>query len=124
VHKIVGQGADLVVAARMLHHAPLPRATLASLGNLLRPGGRLIIVDYCRHTDEELKERQADVWMGFEPEELVEHARAAGLEGANVLRIPPRHVRSEVDGHLGWQVLSALRAGKGKGKSKEPAARS
>ncbi len=123
VQKIVGGGADLVVAARMLHHAPLPRATLASLGALLRPGGKLLVVDYCRHTDEELKERQADVWMGFDPDELVEHARAAGLDGANVLRIPPSHVKSDVDGHLRWQVLCAVRAGKSKGKSRESSAR-
>ncbi len=124
LQKIVGPGADLVVAARMLHHAPLPRATLSALGNLLRPGGKLLVVDYCRHGDEELKERQADVWMGFEPEELVEHARAAGLEGARVLRIPASHVKSDIDGHLGWQVLSATRASRAKSKSREPSARS
>jgi hypothetical protein len=100
----------------MLHHAPLPRSTLSSLSGLLKPGGRLLVVDYCRHNDEELKERQADVWMGFEADELVQHARAAGLEAANVLRIPPGYVRSGLDGHLGWQVLSAVRGNKSKPK--------
>jgi len=104
-----GQGADLVVAARMLHHAPLPRATLSALAELLKPGGRILVIEYSRHADEELRERQADVWMGFDPEELVQHARAAGLEAAQVLRIPAGYVRSEVDGHLTWQVLSATR---------------
>ena len=48
--------------------------------------------------------------MGFDPDELVQHARAAGLEGAQVLRIPAGYVRSEIDGHLAWQVLSATRS--------------
>ena len=110
VLKAVGAGADLVVAARMLHHAPLPRATLVALTELLKPGGRILVIEYDRHADEELRERQADVWMGFDPDELVQHARAAGLEGAQVLRIPAGYVRSEIDGHLAWQVLSATRS--------------
>lgn len=108
----VEPGADLVVAARMLHHAPLPRATLVALGELLRPGGRLLVIEYVRHADEELRERQADVWMGFDGDELVQHARAAELDAAQVLRIPAGYVKSAIDGHLGWQVLSAVRPAK------------
>jgi DNA-binding transcriptional ArsR family regulator/protein-L-isoaspartate O-methyltransferase len=106
----VGAGADLLVASRMLHHAPLPRATLSALGQLLKPGGRLLVVDYCRHSDEELRERQADVWMGFDAGELVEHARASGFEQASVLSIPRGYVKRSHDGSVGWQVLSATRA--------------
>jgi ArsR family transcriptional regulator len=123
VEKAVAPGADLVVAARMLHHAPLPRATLGALCGLLRPGGRLIAVDYCRHADEELKERQADVWMGFEADELVQHARAAGLDAPSVLRIPPSYVKSGIDGHLSWQVLCATRASRPKAKTAQPGSR-
>jgi DNA-binding transcriptional ArsR family regulator/precorrin-6B methylase 2 len=111
VASAVGGAADLVVASRMLHHAPLRRATLAALAELLRPGARLLVIEYVRHADEELRERQADVWMGFDPDELVAHARAAGLESAQVLRIPPGYVKSDIDGHIGWQVLSAFKSG-------------
>jgi ArsR family transcriptional regulator len=101
--------ADLVCASRMLHHAPLPRKTLEALAELLRPGGRLMVVDYCRHADEALRERQADIWMGFEASELVAHARALGLVDAEVSRVPPGYLTSSPDGHVGWQVLVARR---------------
>lgn len=38
-------GADLAVAIESLAHAPDPAATLAHLARLLRPGGRLLVVD-------------------------------------------------------------------------------
>jgi ArsR family transcriptional regulator len=109
VRQAVGGGADLAVAARMLHHAPLPRETLAALAELLKPGGRLLVIEYTRHADEDLRERQADVWMGFDAEELQQHARAVGLEATQVLDVPAGYVRSDIDGHLAWQVLSARR---------------
>ena len=49
---LVGAGADVVVASRMLHHARCPRAAVQQLSALLRPGGRLLVIDYERHADE------------------------------------------------------------------------
>ncbi len=109
VRRAVGNGADVVVASRMLHHAPKPRALLRSLVELLRPGGHLVLVDYQRHADEAFGERQADVWHGFEAEELEGYARAAGLVGARVAQLPAAWVQSPTDGHVGWQVLVAQR---------------
>jgi DNA-binding transcriptional ArsR family regulator/protein-L-isoaspartate O-methyltransferase len=109
IQRAVGEGADLVVAARMLHHAPRPRAALEALSKLLKPGGRLVIVDYQRHADEGFRERQADVWNGFDAEELVGHARAAGLENAHATPLAPGLVQRLDDGHVGWQTLSAVR---------------
>jgi DNA-binding transcriptional ArsR family regulator/protein-L-isoaspartate O-methyltransferase len=109
IRDAVGEGANLVVAARMLHHAPRPRAALEALAALLRPGGRLVIVDYRRHSDEAFRERQADVWNGFEPAELVAHARAIGLEAAQTSPLSPGLVQGTADGHIGWQTLVAVR---------------
>ncbi|MCA9645920.1 MAG: ArsR family transcriptional regulator, partial [Myxococcales bacterium] len=68
--RVLGKGADLVVASRMLHHAPLPREAMGELVALAREGGFVLIIDYAHHDDERLSEQQADVWLGFEPEEL------------------------------------------------------
>jgi ArsR family transcriptional regulator len=105
----VGAGADVVVASRMLHHAPRPRAAVQQLSALLKPGGRLVVIDYERHADEAFRERQADVWNGFESSELEGHARAAGLVGIGVSRLASGLVSAVSDGHLGWQVLVAQR---------------
>jgi len=106
VRNAVGVGADVVVAARVLHHAPLPRETLKALAALLRPGGSLLLLDYARHADEALRDAQADVWMGFDPRELEEFARDAGLEGVRARDLPRGLFQNGVDGHLGWLLLS------------------
>jgi ArsR family transcriptional regulator len=109
VRSAVGAGADVVVASRVLHHAPLPRETLQALALLLRPGGHLLLLDYARHADEALRDAQADVWMGFEPRELEEFARAAGLEGVRARDLPRGLFQNGVDGHLSWLLLSGKR---------------
>jgi ArsR family transcriptional regulator len=103
------QGADVVWAARMLHHAPVPRATLASLADLARPGGRVVVIDYVSHDDHRLQELEADVWMGFDPVELRDLARAAGLTDPLVQRLPAEYIGGDKDAHLGWLALVARR---------------
>ena len=101
----VGKGADVVVAARVLHHAPLPRVALSELCNLLDTGGKLLVIDYARHTDEQMAAAQADVWLGFEAGELLDLSREAGLTGAQVFPIPQSYAAQASDGHVGWQLL-------------------
>jgi DNA-binding transcriptional ArsR family regulator/protein-L-isoaspartate O-methyltransferase len=109
IQRAVGQGADVVVASRMLHHAPRPRIALEALTRLLKPGGRLVVVDYQRHADESFRERQADVWNGFEADELEAHARAAGLTEVHSRPLPEGLVQSQSDTHIAWQTLVAVR---------------
>lgn len=102
-------GADLVVAARVLHHATRPWVVLGALVRLVRPGGRLVVVDYRRHTDEAFRESQADVWNGFDAEELEQHAHAAGLREVRVAPLPAALLQGTSDGHIGWHALSGVR---------------
>lgn len=76
----IGQrgGADLVVMARVLHHAAQPQNWIAAATRLLRPGGHLVVVDYLPHDDESMRE-QGDVWLGFEPAKLRTWFDAAAL---------------------------------------------
>jgi ArsR family transcriptional regulator len=69
----------------------------------------LLVIDYCRHADEALRDAQADVWMGFEERELIEFATAAGLCAAKVQKLPSGFVQSSLDGHLTWQAMIAMR---------------
>jgi len=72
-------GADLVLMARVLHHAARPDDAIVAAARLVRRGGHLIIVDYLPHTDETMRE-QGDVWLGFEPARLRAGLDAARLE--------------------------------------------
>ncbi len=77
----IGQrgGADLVVMARVLHHAARPADTIVAAARLVRPGGHLAIADYLPHDDESLRE-QGDVWLGFPPARLRGWLEGAGLD--------------------------------------------
>jgi SAM-dependent methyltransferase len=81
----IGQrgGADLVVMARVLHHAAQPQNWIAAATRLLRPGGHLIVVDYLPHDDESMRE-QGDVWLGFEPAKLRTWFASAALAAITV----------------------------------------
>lgn len=109
VQGVLGEGADLVVASRMLHHAPLPRAAMSELAKLARVGGHLLVIDYAHHDDERLSEQQADVWLGFDPAELRDLASGAGLVDITVSNVPRAFSRGTSDGHVPWICLLGRR---------------
>nr|MDQ3037741.1 class I SAM-dependent methyltransferase [Myxococcota bacterium] len=106
-------GADVVFASRILHHAPQPKKLLASLADLARPGGAIVVLDYQPHEDERLREQQADLWLGFDERELAQMAHDAGLVGATVRAVPGGVRGKGPDAHVGWQVLIARRPADG-----------
>jgi ArsR family transcriptional regulator len=102
--------ADAVFASRMLHHAPRPAHAVAQLGGLVREGGTVVILDYLPHDDEHMRDAQADLWLGFAPDELRRYAAGAGLVDVRTRQVPAPFRGSGPDRHLGWQVFSARRA--------------
>ncbi len=71
-------GADLVVMARVLHHAARPQQVVADAARLLKRGGHLAVLEYLPHDDESMRE-QGDVWLGIAPEKLAEWFAGARL---------------------------------------------
>ncbi len=110
----VGEGADVVFASRLLHHAPRPVDLVRQLAVLAKPatthalGGAVVIVDYARHDDESMR-NEADLWLGFDAKELRRFVREAGLEDADVVTIPAAWCGQGRDSHLPWQVMVARR---------------
>ncbi len=114
----LGGGADLVVAARVLHHAPRPRPAMRELAGMARPGGRVLVIDYARHEDEKMSEQQADIWLGFSPDELRGYAEGAGLSDVSVGEIP-QYPRGGPDAHIGWLWVLATRPDNDKNNKKK-----
>lgn len=118
LHAHVGEGADVVFASRILHHAPRPVDLVRQLASLAKPegpsspGGAVVVVDYARHDDESMRD-EADLWLGFEPEELRRFARDAGLGDAVVIRLPAAFCGHGKDVRLPWQAMIARRQGNG-----------
>lgn len=79
-HLPVADGeADTVAACMVLHHLSDPAAALGEAFRALRPGGLIAVVDLLQHDDESLRERLADLWLGFPPEEVAQWLAAAGF---------------------------------------------
>jgi DNA-binding transcriptional ArsR family regulator len=106
VRAALGEGADAVFAARLLHHAPKPAFVVAQLADLCRVGGSVVVLDYVHHDDEAMRE-QADLWLGFRAAELKDFATAAGLVDPHVEVVPAMLNGKGPDAHLTWQLLFA-----------------
>lgn len=72
-------GADALFACMVLHHLPSPAAFFPAARNALAAHGRLFLVELCPHQQDWARECCGDLWLGFEQEELLAWARAAGL---------------------------------------------
>jgi ubiquinone/menaquinone biosynthesis C-methylase UbiE len=70
---------DAVFANMYLHHCQDPLAAIAEMTRLLRPGGRLVITDLDVHPHEWMRDEMADVWLGFEREQVRRWFAQAGL---------------------------------------------
>ncbi len=61
---------DLVVIHQVLHFLDDPGRALGEAARALRPGGRLIVVDFAAHDQEFLREDFAHRRLGFSGEEI------------------------------------------------------
>jgi len=70
---------DTVTLRMVLHFAESPEAAIAEAARVLRPGGRLVIVDLAPHDRDALRQQHAHRWMGFEDGELGKFLEHGGL---------------------------------------------
>ncbi len=70
---------DAVVLHHVLHFADDPAAALVEASRVLRPGGRLVIIDFARHEQEHLRRDHAHRRLGFDNDEMRVWFETAGL---------------------------------------------
>ena len=71
---------DLAFLSQALHHARHPQRAVEEARRILKPGGRIAVLDLNRHHFEEAREMYADVWLGFTELELERYLKGGGFK--------------------------------------------
>ena len=71
--------ADIALLSQALHHATDPRRALAEARRILRPGGRLLVLDLRAHDQEWVRAKLGDRWLGFDDAMLQRLIEDAGF---------------------------------------------
>ncbi len=81
--------ADLVVIHQVLHYLDRPERVLSEAARIMKPGGRLLVVDYAPHTHEFLRTEHEHRRLGLSDEEISQWAKASGLTPLVPIRFEP-----------------------------------
>jgi ArsR family transcriptional regulator len=75
---------DVALLSQSLHHASDPERAIAEAVRVLRPSGRLLLMDLKAHDQSWVRSRFGDRHLGFSVDELRELLEGAGLEHVRV----------------------------------------
>lgn len=82
------ESVDSAFLSQALHHASRPENAVVEAARILRPGGRLVVLDLARHEQEWVREQWADQWLGFDPAQVRGWMEQAGLQPVSEERLP------------------------------------
>jgi len=77
---IANDSFDVVILHQVLHFLDDGGRAIKEAARVLRPGGRLLVVDFAPHEQEFLREQFAHRRLGFAPETVTQWMAASGLE--------------------------------------------
>jgi len=75
---------DLALFSQALHHAGSPARAIAAAHRILKPGGRIAILDLLAHQFENARDMYADLWLGFTEVQLDNMLREAGFREIDI----------------------------------------
>ena len=85
---------DIAVLQMVLHYAEDPAGVLAEAARVLRPNGRLLVTDLARHARDDITDKLAHRWPGFDEATMTDLLNDAGLDaGISVIVPGPLEIR-------------------------------
>ena len=98
---------DLAILSQALHHAQHPQIAVNEAFRILRPTGRLLILDLNEHAFEKARELYADVWLGFKESALHGFLKKAGFTHVEATTV----ARESDEPHFETLLASGLKPG-------------
>jgi SAM-dependent methyltransferase len=95
---------DLAILSQALHHAENPQRAIDAAFRILKPGGRIIILDLLQHSFTEARELYADRWLGFSESQLASMLKKSGFIDIETL------IADKEDAHPKFQTLLGIGA--------------
>lgn len=79
---------DLVVVSQSLHHVDSIEHVLAEGARVLKPGGRMVVLELLPHDEAWVKSRLGHQHLGFDPDAVEHVMREVGLENTQAVPAP------------------------------------
>ena len=79
---------DCAMLSLVLHYSPDPAMALAEVARVVKPGGRLLVVDMLPHEREEYQQQMGHVWLGFSEKQMSRFLTGAGFDEVRVWVLP------------------------------------
>ena len=79
---------DAAMLSLVLHYSPDPGRALAEVARVLKPGGRLLLIDMLPHEREEYQQQMGHVWLGFSEKQLSRFLTGAGFDDISIRALP------------------------------------
>jgi len=80
---------DVALLFLVLHYVTDPVRVIAEAGRILKPGGRLLVLDMMPHDRQDLKQTMGHLWQGFDSGTLAGWMQSAGFDGFRYSPLPP-----------------------------------